>query len=143
MTIIIEENEKDDMVDDDKDGKADASELSGRDFVKRKVILILTKMNPEKVNDAIASIYMGTSTPVSKRPAFLIRSLTYFMIHATTLLLLVCNINSVDIRACRPHYSIRPYHRPRTDHHQVFEEIRRSQPFTDRYQRHPARISGK
>lgn len=71
MTIIIEENEKDDMVDDDKDGKADASEMSGRDFVKRKVILILTKMNPEKVNDAIASIYMGTSTTGSKRLAFL------------------------------------------------------------------------
>jgi len=63
VTIIVEENKKDDGVDADKDGKADASELSGRELVKRKVILVLTKMNPEKVNDALASIYMGTSTP--------------------------------------------------------------------------------
>ncbi len=69
--IIVEENEKDDKVDDDKDGKADVSELSGRELVKRKVILILTKMNPEKVNDALASIYMGASTPVSKHLVFL------------------------------------------------------------------------
>jgi len=28
-------------------------------------------MNPEKVNDALASIYMGASTPVSKHLVFL------------------------------------------------------------------------
>jgi hypothetical protein len=68
--IIIEENKKDDTVDADKDGKADASELYGRELVKRKVILVLTKMNPEKVNNALASIYKGTSTQSSKRLVF-------------------------------------------------------------------------
>ncbi len=80
--IIIEENKKDDKVDADKDGKADASELSGGELVKRKVILVLTKMNPEKVNDTLASIYKGTSVlganasffPLSARAYFVIRT---------------------------------------------------------------------
>lgn len=57
--VIIEEHKKDDKVDADGDGVADATQINGRELIKRKVKLVLTKMNPEKVNDAIASIYKG------------------------------------------------------------------------------------
>jgi len=56
-TIIIHENEKDNTTDDDGDGIADADQMDGRELVKRKFKLVLTKMNPEKVNVAIVSIY--------------------------------------------------------------------------------------
>ena len=57
--IIIDEHKKDDKVDADGDGIADASQTTGKELIQRKVKLVLTKMNPEKVNDAIASIYKG------------------------------------------------------------------------------------
>ena len=55
--VIIEENKKDDKVDADNDGVNDADQISARDLAKRKVKLVLTKMNPEKINDAIVSMY--------------------------------------------------------------------------------------
>lgn len=57
IMVIIEEHKKDDKVDADGDGVADATQINGRELIKRKVKLVLTKMNPEKVNDAIASMY--------------------------------------------------------------------------------------
>ncbi|KAL7543578.1 hypothetical protein ACHAXR_013028 [Thalassiosira sp. AJA248-18] len=57
IMVIIEESKKDDKVDKDGDGVADANQINGRELVKRKVKIVLTKMNPEKVNNAIASIY--------------------------------------------------------------------------------------
>ncbi len=59
IMIVIDEHKKDDDVDADGDGVADATQIKGRELIKRKVKLALTKMNPEKVNDAIASIYKG------------------------------------------------------------------------------------
>ena len=59
IMIIIDEHKKDDKVDADGDGIADASQTTGKELIQRKVKLVLTKMNPEKVNDAIASIYKG------------------------------------------------------------------------------------
>lgn len=56
---IIEESKKDDEVDADGDGVADTKQISGRELAKRKLKLVLTKMDPEKVNNAIASIYKG------------------------------------------------------------------------------------
>lgn len=55
--IIIEESKKDDKVDEDKDGKKDVDQISNSEFVARKTKLVLRKMNPEKVDKAIASIY--------------------------------------------------------------------------------------
>mmetsp|Transcript_6477 Transcript_6477/g.14303 ORF Transcript_6477/g.14303 Transcript_6477/m.14303 type:complete len:219 (+) Transcript_6477:769-1425(+) len=55
--IIVEENKKDDQVDADGDGIADAKQISGRELLRRKVKLVLAKMNPEKVNTALAAIY--------------------------------------------------------------------------------------
>jgi hypothetical protein len=59
IIIIIDASKKDDKVDADGDGIADASQISGRELMRRKVTLVLTKMDPEKVNNAIASIYKG------------------------------------------------------------------------------------
>jgi len=57
IVIIVEENKKDNKVDADGDGIADAQQLEGQELVKRKVMLVLAKVNPEKVNAAITSIY--------------------------------------------------------------------------------------
>ena len=59
IMLIIEESKKDDKVDADGDGVADTKQIDGKELVKRKVKLVLTKMDPEKVNTAIASIYKG------------------------------------------------------------------------------------
>ena len=57
--LIIDESKKDDKIDADGDGVADTKQIDGKELVKRKVKLVLTKMDPEKVNTAIASIYKG------------------------------------------------------------------------------------
>ena len=48
---IIEESKKDDAVDADKDGKKDVTEISGREYMTRKTLLVLKKMNPDKVGN--------------------------------------------------------------------------------------------
>mmetsp|Transcript_25286 Transcript_25286/g.37616 ORF Transcript_25286/g.37616 Transcript_25286/m.37616 type:complete len:306 (+) Transcript_25286:67-984(+) len=57
VMIIISESKKDDKVDADGDGTPDTKQLSSRTLMERKVKLVLIKMNPEKVNAAITSIY--------------------------------------------------------------------------------------
>lgn len=57
IMIIIEANKKDNDVDADGDGTSDVDQISGQEFTSRKVKLVLTKMNPQKVNDAISSLY--------------------------------------------------------------------------------------
>jgi hypothetical protein len=57
VMIIIEENKKDNETDADGDGKSDVDQISNQEFVRRKVDLVLRKINPEKVNDAISSLY--------------------------------------------------------------------------------------
>lgn len=54
---IIDQSKKDDDADADKDGKADVSQLDSKEIVQRKVLLVLKKMNPQKVDNALASIY--------------------------------------------------------------------------------------
>ena len=55
--IIIEESKKDDQVDEDKDGKADVTEISGKEYMIRKTKLVLRKMDPKKFDRAIGTIY--------------------------------------------------------------------------------------
>lgn len=55
--IIIEESSKDDLADDDKDGKKDVKQISNAEFLQRKTKLVLRKMNPEKVDKAVSSMY--------------------------------------------------------------------------------------
>jgi hypothetical protein len=54
---IIEESKKDDDKDDDGDGRKDVDQLSGQQLLARKTQLVLKKMNPEKVDKAISSLY--------------------------------------------------------------------------------------
>lgn len=56
-TKIIDESKKDDEVDDDNDGKADVDQISSKEYVRRKTLLVLKKMDPEKVNRAMESLY--------------------------------------------------------------------------------------
>jgi hypothetical protein len=56
-TIIIDESKKDDSADEDKDGKKDVDQISGSDFLTRKTKLVLRKMNPDKIDKAITSLY--------------------------------------------------------------------------------------
>jgi hypothetical protein len=55
--IIIEQSKKDDSVDVNKDGKADVKEISSKDYALRKTMLVLQKMNPQKIDTAISNIY--------------------------------------------------------------------------------------
>lgn len=57
VLVIIEENKKDNETDADGDGTSDVDQISNQEFVRRKVDLVLRKINPQKVNDAIASLY--------------------------------------------------------------------------------------
>lgn len=56
-TKIIDASKKDDDLDQDGDGKKDVEQIDGKTFMLRKIRLVLTKMNPEKIDNAIASIY--------------------------------------------------------------------------------------
>lgn len=55
--VIIEESKKDDDVDADGDGKADVKQIGNREYALRKTRLVMAKMNPTKVDSAVASIY--------------------------------------------------------------------------------------
>mmetsp|Transcript_26237 Transcript_26237/g.42644 ORF Transcript_26237/g.42644 Transcript_26237/m.42644 type:complete len:305 (-) Transcript_26237:114-1028(-) len=57
VMIIVNESKKDDTIDADDDGIPDTEQISSRTLMERKVKLVLTKMNPEKLNAAISSIY--------------------------------------------------------------------------------------
>jgi len=55
--VILEESKKDDVKDDDGDGIADVDQVSPKVLLRRKAKLVLTKMNPQKVDTAIANLY--------------------------------------------------------------------------------------
>jgi len=55
--IIIEESKKDDDKDDDKDGIKDVNQISSKEYIMRKSNLVITKMNPQKVDKALGTIY--------------------------------------------------------------------------------------
>mmetsp|Transcript_16358 Transcript_16358/g.19991 ORF Transcript_16358/g.19991 Transcript_16358/m.19991 type:complete len:316 (+) Transcript_16358:101-1048(+) len=54
---IIEASKKDDDADADKDGAKDVDQIDAKALILRKANLVVTKMNPEKIDKAIASIY--------------------------------------------------------------------------------------
>ena len=54
--VIIEANKKDDTADEDKDGKKDVDGLDEKGLILRKVNLVLTKSNPEKVSKYLCVI---------------------------------------------------------------------------------------
>lgn len=56
---IIRENAKDDKVDKDHDGKADVNQMDGKELLLHKTRLVMTKLNPEKVNSALGGLYLA------------------------------------------------------------------------------------
>jgi len=55
--IIIEESKKDDDKDDDNDGVKDVEQITSKEYIMRKGNLVITKMNPAKVDKALGTIY--------------------------------------------------------------------------------------
>ena len=55
--VILDEVKKDDQIDADGDGKKDVESLSGIQLLKRKTLVVLKKMNPDKIDKALGSIY--------------------------------------------------------------------------------------
>eukprot|EP00567_Pseudictyota_dubia_P012265 CAMPEP_0197441710 /NCGR_PEP_ID=MMETSP1175-20131217/7920_1 /TAXON_ID=1003142 /ORGANISM="Triceratium dubium, Strain CCMP147" /LENGTH=332 /DNA_ID=CAMNT_0042972035 /DNA_START=105 /DNA_END=1103 /DNA_ORIENTATION=+ len=56
-TKIVEASKKDDELDEDGDGTKDVDQITGKELLMRKAKLVMVKMNPDKVNDAMASMY--------------------------------------------------------------------------------------
>jgi len=54
---IIEQSKKDDEKDEDGDGIVDVKQIDNKQFLMRKVSLVMTKIDPKKVDLAIQSIY--------------------------------------------------------------------------------------
>jgi len=54
---IIEASKKDDEKDNDNDGVKDVNEIETTEYISRKVNLVLVKMDPNKVDRALARIY--------------------------------------------------------------------------------------
>jgi hypothetical protein len=57
ISKIVEESKKDDKVDADGDGKADVTQIEGKKLLARKTMLVIRKMDPKRVDSAVASIY--------------------------------------------------------------------------------------
>lgn len=56
---VAEASKKDDTKDDDGDGIPDTLQISSKELVKRKTLLFLTTVNPERLDYAIAGINAG------------------------------------------------------------------------------------
>lgn len=56
-TKIIEASKKDDDLDEDNDGKKDVEQIDPKALLLRKANLVMTKMNPQKIDKALSSIY--------------------------------------------------------------------------------------
>jgi len=56
---VLEENEKDNLVDDDNDGIPDVEQISSQELFTRKLSLILKSLDPLKVSSALSGIWMG------------------------------------------------------------------------------------
>jgi len=54
---IIEESKKDDELDEDGDGVKDVNQITSKEYITRKGNLVIVKMNPEKVDKALGTIY--------------------------------------------------------------------------------------
>jgi hypothetical protein len=71
--IVINESKKDDDVDANNDGKKDSDQLSQSEYLAHKTKLVLKKMNPEKIDEAISSMYSGMSRCDSGRKNVIVR----------------------------------------------------------------------
>jgi len=54
---IIEESKKDDELDEDGDGIKDINQITSKEYIMRKGNLVIVKINPQKVDKALGTIY--------------------------------------------------------------------------------------
>jgi len=57
--IVLMENERDNMVDENNDGIADVLQIDKKELFTRKLSLILKSMDPVKVSNALSGLWMG------------------------------------------------------------------------------------
>jgi len=57
--IVLKENEKDNLVDDNNDGIADVEQIDKKELFTRKLSLILKSMDPIKVSNALSGLWIG------------------------------------------------------------------------------------
>jgi len=57
--VVLRENEKDNMVDENNDGVADVLQIDKKELFTRKLSLILKSMDPLKVSNALSGLWMG------------------------------------------------------------------------------------
>jgi len=57
--VFQEANREDDRLDEDKDGVADVLQITGRELLKRKVLLFLRAVDPKTLGVAFGTIYTG------------------------------------------------------------------------------------
>lgn len=55
--VVVEESKKDDDLDEDNDGIKDVNQISNKEYMMRKINLVIVKINPEKVDRALGTIY--------------------------------------------------------------------------------------
>jgi len=55
--VIIEESKKDDELDEDGDGEKDVNQINNKEYIMRKGNLVLVKINPQKVDKALVTLY--------------------------------------------------------------------------------------
>jgi len=55
--MIIDQSRKDDLIDDDNDGIPDVKQIDSSKYTIRKISLVLTKMDPKKVDNAVVILY--------------------------------------------------------------------------------------
>jgi len=56
-TVVLEANKKDDELDKDRNGKTDIKQIDAKVLLLRKVNIVMTKINPQKVDRALGTLY--------------------------------------------------------------------------------------
>lgn len=57
VKIILTENAKDNLVDDDNDNIPDVEQIDNKALLRRKAKLVLSKCDPQKINTAVGGLY--------------------------------------------------------------------------------------
>lgn len=55
--VIVEQSKKDDDLDEDGDGVKDVNQIGNKEYIMRKINLVIVKINPAKVDKALGTIY--------------------------------------------------------------------------------------
>mmetsp|Transcript_16991 Transcript_16991/g.15346 ORF Transcript_16991/g.15346 Transcript_16991/m.15346 type:complete len:355 (-) Transcript_16991:55-1119(-) len=59
LKLFLEENKKDDSIDENKDGKPDSVQISSTELLRRKSMLFLKTVDPKRLTNAVSAINHG------------------------------------------------------------------------------------